>query len=63
MFEEEKALTSNIGNAEDELDNYFSYWNPLAFGRLPLVFAFMVAGENLQFYYYCYDKNINKPKR
>ncbi|RIA81356.1 hypothetical protein C1645_837138 [Glomus cerebriforme] len=63
MFGEEKALEGDIGIAEGDLDNYFSYWNPLAFGRLPLVMAFVAAGERLQFYYYYYDKSSNKPKR
>ena len=49
---EEKDLDTKLEEAEKQLDSYFNYWNPLAFGRLPFVMAFVAAGIKLQFYYY-----------
>nr|CAG8492332.1 397_t:CDS:2 [Entrophospora candida] len=44
-----------------DLDEYFDFWNPLAFGRLPFIMAFAAAGTKLQFYYYYVDNIDNKP--
>ena len=60
MIGEEKAVSNQMSKAEEELDGYFNYWNPLAFGRLPLVMAFVAASTKLQFYYYYLN---NKPER
>ncbi len=34
---EEKDLDTKSEEAERQLDGYFDYWNPLAFGRLPIL--------------------------
>jgi hypothetical protein len=52
MMGEERVLSSDLRNAEDDLDGYFNYWNPLALDRLPLAMVFVAAGTKLQFYYY-----------
>ena len=44
-------------DAEKQLDGCFDYWNPLAFGKLPFVIAFAMAGTKLQFYYYYPENN------
>ncbi|CAB4423484.1 unnamed protein product [Rhizophagus irregularis] len=59
MLGEEKALSNDLRVAENDLDGYFSYWNPLAFGRLPLVMAFAAAGTKLQFYCIIWSTNQN----
>ncbi|CAB4475977.1 unnamed protein product [Rhizophagus irregularis] len=62
MMGEEKDLDTRLKDAERQLDGYFDFWNPLAFGRLPFVMAFVAAGIKLQFYYY-YPNNNNVPVR
>ncbi|CAI2180195.1 3388_t:CDS:2 [Funneliformis geosporum] len=61
MMGEAKDINTKLGAAETQLDGYFDYWNPLAFGKLPFVMAFAAAGTTLQFYYY-YPGN-DKPER
>ncbi|CAB5384955.1 unnamed protein product [Rhizophagus irregularis] len=62
MMGEEKDLDGRLEAAEKQLDGYFDFWNPLAFGKLPFVMAFVAAGIKLQFYYY-YPNNNNVPVR
>lgn len=59
---EENDLDTKLEEAENQLDSYFDYWNPLAFSRLPFVMAFVAASIKLQFYYY-YLGNEDKPVR
>ncbi|CAG8557407.1 2299_t:CDS:2 [Funneliformis mosseae] len=61
MMGDAKDINTKLEAAETQLDGYFDYWNPLAFGRLPFVMAFAAAGTTLQFYYY-YPGNY-KPER
>jgi len=58
MMGKEKALSNQMSKAEEELDRYFNYWNLLAFGRLPLVMAFVAASTKLQFYYYYLNNKL-----
>jgi len=63
MMGEEKDVKYRLEDAEKDLDEYFDFWNPLAFGRLPFVMAFAAAGTKLQFYYYVNNNINNKPVR
>ncbi|CAI2164607.1 1701_t:CDS:1 [Funneliformis geosporum] len=46
---EVKDVNSRLEDAEKGLDEYFDFWNPPAFGRLPFVMAFATAGNNCNF--------------
>ncbi|GBC07678.1 hypothetical protein RclHR1_07610008 [Rhizophagus clarus] len=63
MMGEEKAANSTFQTAAEELDGYFSFWNTLAFGNLPLVISFAAVGSRIQFYYYHVVESSNKPRR
>ncbi|KAG9285613.1 hypothetical protein G9A89_009253 [Geosiphon pyriformis] len=55
MIGEEKDIKENILDAAQQLNGYFQFWNPLAFGNLPFVLALAAGGTHLQFYYYYVD--------
>ena len=65
MMGEEKDVKEKLDIAAQQLDGYFRFWNPLAFGRLPFIMAFTVGGTYLQFYYYYVDSTTtgNIPRR
>ncbi|RGB22084.1 hypothetical protein C1646_731247 [Rhizophagus diaphanus] len=60
---EEKADNSTFATAAEDLDDYFKFWNTLAFGELPLVFAFAAVGSRIQFYYFHQVISSTTPKR
>ncbi|CAB5357256.1 unnamed protein product [Rhizophagus irregularis] len=60
---EEKADHSTLATAAEDLDYYFNNWNTLAFGDLPLVFAFAAVGSSIQFYYFHKVESSTTPKR
>jgi hypothetical protein len=58
LMGEERDVDAKLEEAEKQLDRYFDHWDPLAFGRLPFVMAFVAAGTKLQFYYYYPNDNV-----
>ncbi|UZO13135.1 uncharacterized protein OCT59_004640 [Rhizophagus irregularis] len=60
---EVKADHSTLATAAEDLDYYFNNWNTLAFGDLPLVFAFAAVGSYIQFYYFHKVESSTTPKR
>ncbi|CAB5353417.1 unnamed protein product [Rhizophagus irregularis] len=60
---EVKADHSTLATAAEDLDYYFNNWNTLAFGDLPLVFAFAAVGSYIQFYYFYKVESSTTPKR
>ncbi|KAG9306961.1 hypothetical protein G9A89_000875 [Geosiphon pyriformis] len=57
MIGEEKDIKENILNAAQQLNDYFQFWNPLAFGNLPFVLA-LAAGGRAAAYFPAADMGI-----
>ncbi|KAG9292448.1 hypothetical protein G9A89_015318 [Geosiphon pyriformis] len=63
MIGEEKDVKGNLIKAAEQLNSYFKFWNPLAFGNLPFVLALAVGSTHLQFYYYYVDDTMGMKPR
>ncbi|KAG9292596.1 hypothetical protein G9A89_006967 [Geosiphon pyriformis] len=64
MIGEEKDVKGKLLITAEQLDDYFQFWNPLAFRNLPFVIAFAAGCTSLQFYYHYVDDTTGlKPRR